>query len=65
MGSRRSFKNESDEFSEYIKAQQIAHRILKKYEDRNLEERRRLFIAEMRDLDLPEEIRARILREFG
>ncbi len=65
MGSKKPFSILSSESEHYREARQIAHRILKKYEDRGLEERRRLFLEEMKSLDMPEDVRQEILREFG
>jgi hypothetical protein len=65
MGSKKPFSGNSDKPSTYAQAQQIAHRILKKYEDLSLEDRRRLFLEEMKTLELPDDVRNEILREFG
>ena len=65
MDRKGPFANDRDEPSEYMKAVQIVRRLEKQYEHLSMEERHGCVAKDIRQMDVPEEMRQRLLREFG
>ena len=65
MDRKGPFTKDRDEPSEYMKAVQIVRRLEKQYEHLSMEERHGCVVEDIRQMDVPEEMRQRLLREFG
>jgi hypothetical protein len=65
MASKKDSLKGTNDRPGYIEAHQLAHRLIKKYEHLEIGERQGRIIADIKGLDLSDDVKERLLREFG
>ena len=65
MVSEGASNKDPNFISSYVEATQLLHRLRKKYEHLGMGERHGCIVEEIKKLEIPEEMRSRLLREFG